>query len=407
MRTEQASWEESLAISGETSPDGDWSEAICSPEKKVSKGRVRSAGWKGTSRRRARSLRRRSPVRWSGVPRVRSRRSHSLSRSRGERRVCRESPAVVRVTQCGRSPRRRTVPQKRQDSAAVRCVRVGTEEVRSQSEVVWGEGESTLEEVKVVVCEEGTAEAVEKTEEERIVVTGVEMETSDSTAGTTAICDICRVLRRLLCRHIESMHLPWFFRPENSCWKCQWAECSSLHLEKRHWKRHDDEGKFTDQRLATWCESVKAILGLLARQLGKALESLGGIRECERMASGYGTNSVRHPWGSGGAVGCVLEGDSRDCRYSLSEWRGSSSPLEDNDTLASWGARRGQVTGAPGTTGGWFCRSLAGSCSHRWTLSSGVDASASWLESYNRECTLGTCRVPWFRLVGRVGGSGH
>ena len=221
-------------------------------------------------------------MRWSGVPLVRSRRSRSLSESRGERRVRRKLPAVVRVTQHGRSPRRRTAPQKRprQDSAAVRCVRVRIEEVRSQSEVVREDGKSTLEEARVVVCEEGTAGAVEEAEEERRVVTveeraGVKKETSDSTAGTTATCDICRVPRRLLRRHIESRHLPWFFRPENSCWKCQWAECSSLHLEKRHWKRHDEEGKFTDQRLATWCESVKAILVLLARQLGKAPESLG------------------------------------------------------------------------------------------------------------------------------------
>ena len=221
--------------------------------------RVRSAGWRGTSPIRARSPRRRSPVRWSGVPRVRSRRSRSLSWSRGERRVRRESPAVVRVTQRGRSLRRRTAPQKcpHQDSAAVRCVRVRIEEVKSQSEEVREDGKSTLEEARVVVCEEGSAGAVKETEEERRVVTveeraGVEKETSDSTAGTTATCDICGVPWRLLRRHIESMQLPWFFRPENSCWKCQWAECSSLHLEKRHWNRHDEEGKFTDQRLATW-----------------------------------------------------------------------------------------------------------------------------------------------------------
>ena len=104
---------------------------------------------------------------------------------------------------------------------------------------------------------------------------GVEKESSDSMAGTTAICDICRVPRWLLRRHIEAMHLPWFFWPENSSWKCQWAGCSSLHLEKRHWKRHEDEGKFTDQRLITWCKSVKTILVLLTRQLGKTPESLG------------------------------------------------------------------------------------------------------------------------------------
>ena len=131
--------------------------------------RLWSAGWRGTSPKRARLPRRKSPVRWSGVPRVRSSRSRSLSRSRGERRVRRESPVVVRVTQRGRSPRRRTAPQKRprQNSAAVRCVRVRIEEVRSQSEVVREDGKSTLEEARVVVCEEGTAGAVEETEGEK------------------------------------------------------------------------------------------------------------------------------------------------------------------------------------------------------------------------------------------------
>ena len=114
------------------------------------------------------------------------------------------------------------------------------------------------------------------------------------------------------------------------------------------------------------------------------------------MASGYGTSIVRQPWGSGEAVGCVLEGDSRDCRYSLSEWCGRFSPLEDNDAPASWGARRGQVTGGPGTTGGWFCRSIVGSCCHRWTVSSGVDVSASWLEICNQECAWRTCLVPCY-----------
>ena len=63
-----------------------------------------------------------------------------------------------------------------------------------------------------------------------------------------------------------------------------------------------------DQRLATWCESVKAILVLLARQLGKVPESLGGICERKRVASGYETNSVDQPWSFGGEVGCVLGG---------------------------------------------------------------------------------------------------
>ena len=60
--------------------------------------RVQSADWRGASLRRAWSPRRRSPVRWSEVRCVRLRRSRSLSQSKGERRVCRESPAVVRVT---------------------------------------------------------------------------------------------------------------------------------------------------------------------------------------------------------------------------------------------------------------------------------------------------------------------
>ena len=71
------------------------------------------------------------------------------------------------------------------------------------------------------------------------------------------------------------MHLPWFFRPEFSCWKCELAECSSLHLSKRHWEKHVDEGNFTDERLPTWCKSVKEIFELIACKLGRSPESLG------------------------------------------------------------------------------------------------------------------------------------
>ena len=60
------------------------------------------------------------------------------------------------------------------------------------------EGKSTLEEVRVVVHAEGMAGAAEKIEQESRVLTveraGVE-KNSDSTAGTTAICDICMVPR--------------------------------------------------------------------------------------------------------------------------------------------------------------------------------------------------------------------
>ena len=143
---EEVPWEEHQGELRGGSPWGDYQEEL--------HGGSLGYGWRGTSPRRARSLRR-SPVRWSGVPRARLRRSRSLSRSRGERRVRLESPVFVRVTQPGRSPRRRTVPQKRlrQDSADVRRVRVRMEEVRRQSEVMREGGKSTLEEVRVVVHE--------------------------------------------------------------------------------------------------------------------------------------------------------------------------------------------------------------------------------------------------------------
>ena len=87
------------------------------------------------------------------------------------------------------------------------------EEVRSQSDLVREEGKRTPEETRVVVCEERTAAAMERTEGERGVVTveeraGVEKESGHSTSGTSAICDICKVPQKLVHRHIEAMHLP-------------------------------------------------------------------------------------------------------------------------------------------------------------------------------------------------------
>ena len=239
-----------------------------------------SEGWRGSSPRRARSPRWRSPVR-TGMPRVRSRRSRSPSRRRSEgRRARRESPAGVRVSRHGRSPRRRTAPQKRprQESEVARRVCVRTEvEGSSRVEAVSAAVQRSSEEVHVVIGEpeEKVVVAVEKVQEERRVVTveeraeeerrvvAVEEKAGEEKESggdrTAALCVICGVSKNSLRRHVESMHLPWFFRPEFSCWKCEWAECSSLHLSKRHREKHVDEGNFTDERLPTWCKSVKEI----------------------------------------------------------------------------------------------------------------------------------------------------
>ena len=81
------------------------------------------------------------------------------------------------------------------------------------------------------------------------------------------------------------MHLLCFFRPMENRWKCQWAECSSLHLEKRHWKRHEDDEKFTDQRLTSWCESVKAIPVLISRQWGEFVGTRVWLQDKEPTVS--------------------------------------------------------------------------------------------------------------------------
>ena len=258
--------------------------------------RRQSEGWRGSSPRKARSPRRRSPVR-TGMPRVRSRRSRSPSRRRSEgRRARRESPPGVRVSRHGRSPRRRTAPQKRprQESEVAQRVCVRTEvEGSSRVEAVSAAVQRSSEEVHVVIGEpeEKVVVAVEKVQEERRVVTVEERAEEErrvvaveERAGeekesggdrTAALCVICGVSKNRLRRHVESMHLPWFFRPEFSCWKCEWAECSSLHLSKRHWEKHVDEGNFTDERLPTWCKSVKKIFELIACKLGRSPESLG------------------------------------------------------------------------------------------------------------------------------------
>ena len=73
---------------------------------------------------------------------------------------------------------------------------------------------------------------------------------------------------------MESVHLPWFFCPEVSCWQCQRAECNSFHLAKRHWVLLEEEGKLSEQRQTTWFKSMKAILDLVAKQLRKSPERL-------------------------------------------------------------------------------------------------------------------------------------
>ena len=48
-------------------------------------------------------------------------------------------------------------------------------------------------------------------------------------------CKICNLtVSTSLKRHVWRVHLPWFWRPELACWKCEKACAGAAELEDRH-----------------------------------------------------------------------------------------------------------------------------------------------------------------------------
>ena len=56
-------------------------------------------------------------------------------------------------------------------------------------------------------------------------------------------CKICNLkVSRSLKHHVWRIHLPWFWRPELACWKCEKACAGAAELEDGHLKRHPEGG---------------------------------------------------------------------------------------------------------------------------------------------------------------------
>ena len=78
-------------------------------------------------------------------------------------------------------------------------------------------------------------------------------------------CKICNLtVWTSLKRHVWRVHLPWFWRPELACWKCEKACAGAAELEERHLKRHPEGAFRTEDQLARWMDTMKAILELEA-----------------------------------------------------------------------------------------------------------------------------------------------
>ena len=84
---------------------------------------------------------------------------------------------------------------------------------------------------------------------------------------------ICKVkISTSLKRHIWRVYLPWFWRPDLACWKCEKACVGAADVEDHHRKRHP-EGEFqTEDQLAMWMDAMEAILELRAHWFALSLE---------------------------------------------------------------------------------------------------------------------------------------
>lgn len=103
------------------------------------------------------------------------------------------------------------------------------------------------------------------------------MQEDETGQSGTALCGVCRELRKCLSRHLHWCHLPWFWVPEKACWHCCSAASSQAHLQSQHWDVHPGQGKFGSHELGIWFHSIVAVLEVFAAHFGIHWTWLGAL----------------------------------------------------------------------------------------------------------------------------------
>ena len=259
---------------------------------------------------------------------------------RGRRR----SPECRRVTGRGRSPRRRVAQAGAQDRSARRpAERSNGGEVRTvQLEEQENRAPEITMEVRTVTVAVEQRSAPEESQPERAA------EKSDATESELALCGVCREPRKCLWKHVQAIHLPWFWAPEKACWKCQIFCSSQAHLQAKHWDVHEEQGRFGTHQLSTWFLTITQVLEEISEHFGVPWQKLGELAQQRGWLDDLepAQSVVRQVlWGQlvrywGGTVECVATSSPCDMSAVL-HWRITMRMLTELTE-----ERPGQVTGA-------------------------------------------------------------
>ncbi len=96
-------------------------------------------------------------------------------------------------------------------------------------------------------------------------------------------------------RHVERVHLPWYFAPERACWTCKTSCSSQCFLRVEHLQRegHGEGSRFgTDEQLHNWVLWVTHLLHYF-----RGILDLGSLEELRRfvVAEGLAPRNVEFP----------------------------------------------------------------------------------------------------------------
>ena len=120
--------------------------------------------------------------------------------------------------------------------------------------------------------------AIQDTEDSRVVKKKKDGELEITTRSESSIepkrksgkkgseCPWCHKRVDQVGRHVQQIHLPWYFAPESGCWKCQTQEGTVTYLRCKHLLKNCSSGGFiTQERLITWCALMGGLLDLFVK----------------------------------------------------------------------------------------------------------------------------------------------
>ena len=86
---------------------------------------------------------------------------------------------------------------------------------------------------------------------------------------TNKVCPLgCPGTNTQVKRHLGHNHFPWFFFPQDACFKCRAYAGSPCFLQHKHVDIHEEPCTFSDEHVTAWVDAMANLLEVTSKYLG-------------------------------------------------------------------------------------------------------------------------------------------